>query len=344
MATLQAPDLRERKRESQLNPTPIFDTLSRYQQTMALKGAIELDLFTAIAGGATTAADIAAQCQAGERGTRILCDYLTIQGFLRKAAEHYQLTPESAAFLNRNSPAYLGDMANFMASPQMIASFSDIAAVVRKGGAQREERGSRDGSQWVDFARWMMPAAQLVARLAVPMLNTTGPRRVLDVAAGAGIFGIEVARLNPDARLVALDAQPVLEVAAENARRAGGGDRYETLPGDVFELELGTGYDLILLSNFLHMFDAESDLRVLKKLRAALKPGGRLATVGFVPNEDRISPPQAASFSLVMLANTEAGEAYTLGELLNMLRQAGFGESQEYLLPPSPSTLIISEA
>ena len=69
---------------AQPSPDRIFETLTAFQQTEALRSAIELDIFTAIGEGATTAAALAHRCGASERGTRILCDYLTIIGFLTK--------------------------------------------------------------------------------------------------------------------------------------------------------------------------------------------------------------------------------------------------------------------
>src|ERR1700710_68382 len=90
------------------SPDLFFDTVQAYQRTAALRAAIDLDLFSVIGGGGQTVAAIAAQCNAAERGTRILCDYMTIVGFLTKAGDSYQLTPDSALFLTKRSPAYLG--------------------------------------------------------------------------------------------------------------------------------------------------------------------------------------------------------------------------------------------
>src|SRR6266403_4343442 len=120
---------------SQPNPMVIFETLNAYQRSMALKGAIDLELFTHIAGGANTPGPLAAKCAATERGVRILCDYLTIAGFLTKSDGVYGLTLDSAVFLNKHSPAYMGSVANFLVHPVHFDHYRDIAAVVRKGGA-----------------------------------------------------------------------------------------------------------------------------------------------------------------------------------------------------------------
>src|SRR5476651_2161500 len=95
------------------SPERIFTAANAYQQTAALRAAVEIELFTAIGDGAAAVPAIAAQCKASERGTRILCDYLTIIGFLAKSGDRYQLTPESALFLTKRSPAYLGGTMEF---------------------------------------------------------------------------------------------------------------------------------------------------------------------------------------------------------------------------------------
>src|ERR1700690_3156315 len=101
------------------SPEIVFDTLQAYQRSVALRGGIDLDLFTAIGEGNTSLSAIAKRIQASEKGTRVLCDYLTMIGFLVKQGGQYTLTPDSAAFLDPHSPAYMGTMANFLMSPQI---------------------------------------------------------------------------------------------------------------------------------------------------------------------------------------------------------------------------------
>lgn len=144
--------------------------------------------------------------------------------------------------------------------------------------------------------------------------------------------------------MTAVDWAAVLEVARANARKAGVEDRYHLLPGSAFDVEYGGPYDIVLLTNFLHHFDPPTCVGLLRKVHAALKPGGRAAALEFVPNEDRVSPPMAAAFSLTMLASTAAGDAYTFRELENMHREAGFGAIAAHPIPSSPHTLVMGRA
>jgi 2-polyprenyl-3-methyl-5-hydroxy-6-metoxy-1,4-benzoquinol methylase len=168
--------------------------------------------------------------------------------------------------------------------------------------------------------------------------------RVLDIAAGHGLFGIEIAKQNPQAQIVALDWARVLDVAYENARHAGVADRYKLLPGSAFEVDFGGLYDVVLLTNFLHHFDAPTCVGLLRKVRAALKPHGISATLDFVPNEDRVTPPMAAAFGLTMLISTPAGDVYTFRELEAMHRAVGFRRVEQHPIPDSPHTVITAAA
>jgi SAM-dependent methyltransferase len=138
------------------------------------------------------------------------------------------------------------------------------------------------------------------------------------------MFGISVAKQNPAAHIYASDWKNVLEVARKNADAMGVGDRYHLIPESAFEIDFGNGYDLALITNLLHGFDTPTCTKLMRKIHAALNPGGRAAIAEYVPNPDRVSPPIAAAFSLTMLAATPAGDAYTFAELEGMSKAAGF--------------------
>jgi ubiquinone/menaquinone biosynthesis C-methylase UbiE len=326
------------------DPGKLLASLTLYQLPMALKGALDLELFTHIAAGTNTAAALAPACQASEKGVRILCDYLTIHGFLTKSGDTYALAPDTGIFLDKKSPAYMGTVANFLLHPIMLKNFEDVAAIVRKGGAVYHSTLAPEDEVWVEFARSMAPMMALPAQMMAAQITKPGDAvKVLDIAAGHGIFGISVAKFNPAAKIVAQDWANVLEVAKENAQTMGVADRYTTLPGSAFSVDLGVGNDIVLLPNFLHHFDEATNVGLLKRIHAAMKPGGIVATVEFVPNDDRISPPMSAGFSMMMLGGTDHGDAYTFKELDRMFRTAGFGPSEIRSLAPAPSSLVITQ-
>jgi hypothetical protein len=318
-----------------------------YQRSAALRAAIELDVFRAIGEGIHDVASLAKRCQASERGVRILCDYLTIIGLLAKRDGGYWHTPTSQLFLDPSSPACLATTARFLGNPALHEPYQRLTDVVRKGRTVLPGQGSVEPENpiWVEFAHSMAPMmAPLAGPLGAMVLEgRSGPVKILDIAAGHGLFGIEVAKQNPQAHIVALDWAPVLEVARENACKAGVGSRYEGLPGSAFEVDYGGPYDIVLLTNFLHHFDRATNVALLRKVFAALKPGGAAATLEFVPNEDRVSPPMPAMFAMTMLASTASGDAYTFRELESMYREAGFTAVTAQPVPQSPHTIVMGQ-
>jgi SAM-dependent methyltransferase len=331
-----------------LNPGLVFEMVQAYQKSAALKAAIELDVFRAVGIGPGDVASIARHAKASERGIRILCDFLVINGLLLKENGHYKHTPSSAAFLDPASPACMASVAQFMSAPDLLASTNQMTEIVRAGRTTLPGAGTVEPENpvWVLFAEKMAPMMGPMAGPlgAVVLEGHTGPMKVLDIAAGHGLFGIEIAKQNPQAHVTGLDWAPVLRVALDNAKKAGVESRYNMLPRSAFDVDFAGPYDAVLLTNFLHHFDHETCVALLKKVRAALKPGGRAATLEFVPNEDRVSPPMPAAFSMTMLTTTAAGDAYTLSELTAMYTAAGFHNITAHPIPRSPHTVVMGRA
>jgi ubiquinone/menaquinone biosynthesis C-methylase UbiE len=330
-------------------PTPerIFALLHAFQDTAALQTGIELEVFTAIGSGSNTPQLLAAKNGASPRGLRILCDYLTILGLLTKEEGSYGLTAESALFLDRHSPACLNSVAGFLGAEWQSQNTKSLTAAVRKGGTVgvHGDNTKPQDEVWVAFAKSMAPlttpAANFIAQLIAP--DEARPCTVLDIAAGHGMYGITIAKKNPNAQIVALDWPAVLTVAQENARNAGVASRYAMRAGSAFEAELGGEYDFVLLTNILHHFDPATCEKLMRRVQVALKPDGKAVTLEFIPNEDRVSPPAAAAFSLNMLVATEAGDAYTYSEYEKMFANTGFASTTLHEVPGMPQRVLISE-
>jgi O-methyltransferase domain/Dimerisation domain len=325
---------------------PVYDAVLAYQKTAALTAALKLDIFTLIGTGTMTTEVLAAHTGAAPRGLRILCDYLTVIGLLAKQDSSYGLTPSARRFLDRSSPLALGSCIDFLAAPEMLTlALNDPVSYVRRGGSIGLANLASDHPIWVRFANAMVPLAAPAAKRVAAYVAAlpTPPRTVLDVAAGHGLYGIEVARALPDAVVTAVDWAEVLAVARANAKAAEVDDRLRTIPGSAFDTEWGRGFDLVLLPNFLHHFDRDQCVALLRKVKASLSPAGRVLAVEFVPNADRVSPPLQATFAFLMLVSTPGGDAYTAGDLDEIARLAGFRGATARPLLPTPQTLVVFE-
>lgn len=330
----------------EISANPVYDTALAYQRTAALTAAVKLGLFTELGRGTASAEALAAVTQASERGIRILCDYLTVIGFLIKEDSSYALTPASRRFLDQSSPAAVGDTIDFLAAPEMIALLlDDPVAYVRRGGSPGLASVSPSNPVWVRFARAMVPFASPTAKRVAAYIAAQPklPRNVLDIAAGHGLYGIEVARMSLETIVTAVDWEEVLAVARANAKAAGLHDRYRAIAGSAFDVPFEGDFDLVLLPNILHHFGHEDCVRLLRKAKAALSSSGQVLAIDFVPNPDRISPPEPASFAFWMLATTPNGDAYTLADYQAMAKDAGFAGATSRPLTPTPEALVLFE-
>jgi 2-polyprenyl-3-methyl-5-hydroxy-6-metoxy-1,4-benzoquinol methylase len=325
---------------------PVWQIMTAFQLSHAYKAAVELEFFTKIGEGNKTVPSLAAATGSAEKGIRVLADVLTVVGLLSKSGNEYSNTEVSSFFLDKNSPAYVGSSIEFIMGPTQMRGMMDLTNAVRKGGTTVEGDGSVDpeSPMWVTFAKAMAPlmypaAEAIAANIGLP---NDAKIKVLDIAAGHGLFGVTVAQHYPKAEIYAVDWPNVLAVATENAEKFGVANRHHLLPGSAFDVDFGGGYDVILNTNFLHHFDRSTCEGFLKKLADNLADGGKVMTLEFTPNDDRVSPPPQALFALIMLAATPGGDAYTFAELKEMCEKAGLSHNENIPLSPMPQNLIIS--
>src|SRR5262249_50511540 len=275
-------------------------------------------------------------------------------GFLTKVNGKYGLTPDSAMFLDRRLPTYMGDASEFLLAPIFAQAFSDVAAAARKGGTVIDDQGtmSHENPIWVRFARAMQSIAFGMARTLTELikLNPSKKTKALDIAASHGLYGLAFAQQYPNLEVVAVDWANVLEVGRENAEKFGVADRWRALPGSAFDVSFGAtsdansheGYDLVLIPNFFHHFDPPTNEKLMRKIHAALKEGGRAIPDEFLPDEGRAEPPQAVTFALTMLVTTARGDAYTFAEYEKMFADAGFSRSELIQTPMGIERVIVS--
>lgn len=292
-----------------------------------LAASVRLGLFSHIAGGARTAADVAAAASASARGTRMLLDALVTLGLLMKERDHYALTPPAAQYLVRESPDYVGAV---WEGKMFFEPWEHLTEVVRTGRPFRRLETSEAAEQFFPalvralHVMSVAPARRMAEALGAGAGGDEG-LRVLDVACGSAVWSIAVAELDPRARVTAQDFPQLFETTREYLRRHGVEDRYDFLPGNLREVEFGEGlYDLAILGNIVHSEGEASSRDLLRRLRRALRPGGRVAVIDMIPNDERTAPPFPLFFALNMLVNTEEGDTYTLAEYAEWLRDAGF--------------------
>jgi len=309
-----------------LDPQPLFQMSFSFAPSRILTTAVQLDVFSAIAAGARTVPEIARAAQASERGTRMLLDALRGFELLTKHKDAYALTPLAAKFLVRESQDYLGA---FWETDEHWEGWSKLPQAVRTGKPIHEVFDPAEAERFFSMlTRTLHVQNRLPSQKLAQMLGAGSKHRglrVLDVGCGSGVWGIAIAEADAGAQVTAQDLPKVLEQTRKYLERHGVAKRYDFVPGDLHKVNFPAGkYDLAVLGHIVHGESAVASRQLFKRLHASLKPGGRLAIIDMIPNDERSAPPFPLIFALNMLVHTDAGDTYTLSEYKNWLAGAGF--------------------
>lgn len=318
-----------------------------YTMPLILEAAVKNRVFDVLDDGPKTIPELSAATGASERGLRAIANALVGFDFLAKDPEQrYRLTPESAAFLVSTKPAFQGGLLTHISS-QLIPTWLPLAEVVRTGlpahAVNEEAYGSPFFRAFVEslFAmNW--PSAHVLGQILPALVPDDAETiRVLDLAAGSGVWGIALAKADPRVTITAVDWEGVLPVTRLVAERHGVGHRIHFVAGDLLEVGFGAGVHVATLGHILHSEGEERSRALLARVYEALVPGGTIAIAEFTPNEDRTGPPMPLIFAVNMLVATDQGDTFTFGEVSRWLTDAGF--VQPRLQPvPAPSPLILA--
>jgi SAM-dependent methyltransferase len=315
-----------------------------YAPTLAIEAAVRHRVFDVLDGSPKTLAEVVAATGASERGLRGIMNVLVGLGFLARSSDKYTLTPESEAFLVSTKPSFQGGLFKHT-SQQLLPKWLGLNEVVATGKPVRSVNAEGDGTAFFqsfvhDIFPLSYPAAQvLAAHLALG--NREGVVRVLDLAAGSGVWSIALTQTTPNVEATAFDWEGVLPATRAMVERFGLTPRYSFLAGDLNTAPFGSGYDVATLGHILHSEGATNSKALLKKTFDALKPGGTIAIAEFLVNAERTGPPGPLIFAVNMLVNTEDGDTFSFEEISEWLRAAGFIDTRR-LDAPGPSPLVLA--
>ena len=315
-----------------------------YVPTLVLEAAIQHRVFDVLDSGPKTLPEIQRETGASERGLTAIVNVLVGLNFLAKDAEgKFSLTPESATFLVSSRPEFRGGSIRH-GSEHLIPKWLHLNEIVATGkpieAVNRQAPGSDFFRKFVnDIFPMSYPAAQTLA--ANLDMGESGLVRVLDLAAGSGVWGIALAQRSERVRVTAVDWPQVIPVTRETVQRYGLADRFSFIEGDLLEADFGGVYTVATLGQILHSEGRERSRALLTKTCDALSSGGTIAIAEFLVNPDRTGPLNGLFFAVNMLVNTDIGDTYSFEEIAAWLADAGFANARQ-LESPGPSPLILA--
>jgi len=315
-----------------------------YAPSLMIEAAVKHGVFDQLDSGAKSVGELAAATGASHRGLRALLYALAGFNLLAKDEDgRFSLTPESATYLVKGKPGYMGGLAGQVSTltlPLWLKLNDCVATGQPAVGVNHETAGSEFFEKLVmDIFPMGYPAARgLAAHLAEAGVK---PARALDLAAGSGVWSIALAQHFPELRVTAVDWPRVIEVTRQSVTRQGLAGRYSFVAGDLASADFGSGYDVATLGQILHSEGEQRSRALLRKTFDALAPGGTIAIAEFLVNPDRSGPPPALVFAVNMLVATDEGDTWSFGEIAGWLREVGF-ENPRTLPGPGQSPLILA--
>lgn len=328
-----------------VTPERIQQIAWAYAPPLILEAAIRHRVFDVLDGGAKTIAEIAHETGASERGLAAIMNALVGLEFLAKSHDgRYSLTPESEAFLVSTKPSFMGGIIKH-GSEQLIPKWMHLNEVVATGhpaaAVNQQGEGADFFQQFVnDIFPLSYPAAQALARYLD--CNVEGRLiRVLDLAAGSGVWGIAQAQCSDGVHVTAVDWSGVLPVTRATVGKFRLSERFTFVEGDLEHADFGADHDVAILGHILHSEGRERSRALLSKTFKALRSGGTIAIAEFLVNAERTGPLGGLLFAVNMLVNTETGDTYSFEEISEWLAEAGFVNPRT-LEAPGPSPLILA--
>jgi ubiquinone/menaquinone biosynthesis C-methylase UbiE len=238
-------------------------------------------------------------------------------------------------------------VAGFFSSilPQLNSRWLRLSDAVRDGrpvvAVNEETEGTEFFSQLVEnIIPMSYPGAQKLGD-HLKVAKTKDQLRVLDLAAGSGIWGIALAERSPRVRVAAVDWAGMIPTTKQTTQKFGVADRFKFIEGDIGEADFGSGYDIATLGHILHSEGEERSRHLLKKTFNALKSGGTIAIGEWLVNDERTEPLPSLMFAVQMLVNTKEGNTFSFNEIKSWLEEAGFKNART-LEAPGPSPLILA--
>ena len=331
--------------QAPVTPQRIYQFAFAYAPPLILEAAIRHRVFDVLDGGPKKLGAISEATGASERGLAAILDVLVGLEFLSKDGEGvYALTPESAAFLVSTKPEFQGGLIRHT-SEHLLPKWLSLNEVVGTGKPAQAVNEQATGVEFFEkFVNDIFPMSYHVAQELASHLelgSATDPVRVLDLAAGSGVWGIGLAQASKQVTVTAVDWPGVLHITRANTERFGLAERFTFSAGDLQAAEFGSGHNIATLGHILHSEGVERSRALLKKTYAALAPGGTIAIAEFLVNEHRTGPMNGLIFAVNMLVNTEHGGTYSFDEISAWLREAGFVDART-IDTHGPSPLILA--
>ena len=329
-------------REGKFSPTSFFT------RSLVLMVANDLGAFECLSGGPLSLDEIVAKLKTNPKGTRILLDALVVLRYLGKSNGHYVNEPDTARYLTKKSPDYVGAMLSH--SYHGLSRWLRLEDLVRKGQKHKHKLpefqvpAEAERRSMKRFTLGLDQSSRATASLVADMLEMDGVVEMLDIGGGAGAYSIALAKKWRSLKPVIFELPVPARVARAQVKAARLGKRIGVKTGDFMKDDLGRdAYDAVFVSNIIHIYPPAENKEIVRKIHRALRSGGKIIIKDMMVNDGRAGPFYPVMFALTMLMFTDNGDTYTFSDVKDWLKDAGFKRIRRRVVIPQESYLLMGE-
>ena len=329
--------------KTELTPDHIMQTGLGFWASKVLLSAVEMGVFTELAGGPQEFSKLSGRLGLHPRSARDYLDALVALGLLQRSNGSYSNTPETDLFLDRSKPSYIGGILE-MANARLFGYWNHLTEALRTGRQQNE---AKEDSSASPFAALYADPARLKTFLAAMSGISRGANMAIakkipwakyktyaDVGTAQGDLAVQIALANPHLKGIGFDLAEIGPIFEEYAKANGVGERVRFQAGDFFTQDL-PNVDVLTMGHILHDWNLEEKKMLIGKAYKALNPGGAFVAYDSIIDDDRSKNAFGLMMSLNMLIETPGGFDYTGTDCMEWMKEAGFREAHvEHLVGP----------
>ncbi|MGA3347985.1 MAG: methyltransferase [Candidatus Sulfotelmatobacter sp.] len=286
---------------------------------------LKLGIFEQIGEGSRSVKELAVETKARPDALARVLDAGVFLKLLENDGGNYRLAPMCRSVLLPSAgDNYVGDwIRNLDFFRQALAKLADS---VQKSGPHMNLseylKSDKDGGR--DFELAMQNYASLRGKELARHLDTSKCESLLDLGAGPGSYAFNLGMQNPNLKIYLQDMPEVLEVAKEVAKNYPLKNEVHYLPYDAVKGDVPGSYDMVLVSNMLHMIGEQASRGLLKKLYQNVNPGGSVVIQAQFLRDDHMGGRWPAVMDLILLCTTPAGRNHSVAEARQWMEEAGF--------------------
>lgn len=323
-------------------PDPFLDTFTGLVAARAVTTAVMLGVFESLHERAASAEELAAALELDPLGAETLLTALTTLGYVEQCDGVFANAGVTEEQLVRSSPdsiaTFVGEQGDL--HWQMLGLLPDA---VRSGRpyAMHEER-REDAERWDAYIRGLFEISRPEQDANAALVPVTAPRRLVDVAGGHGGFAMAMCRRHPQLEATVLDLPPSAAVGRRIVAEQGFSERVRYREGDVFELGLGEGLDVVSIFNLIHHLPEERDRELCRMAHAALTPRGCLVIGDSARPEPGEPVSEHGAISSLLFYAWSHSRNFKPSEIRAWMDEAGFADVEVHRNERSPWRVVVT--